>query len=187
MTISCFVWMSDKTQSMPPGNCDWARRVASVLCLFKCAVTTRVWTMDSSTLKWVVRIQKRMAQCNIHFLNKKIHRLIIASTTKKRYLCLQLQNLSKLFGYCMIFSIELLILFFHLSFLSPTLFLPLLFAAEKWQAVYTILEAFGNSSTSMNTNASRFSHVVSLDFDQAGQVASASIQVTHAGQQTHVW
>lgn len=49
--------------------------------------------------------------------------------------------------------------------------------AEKWQAVYTILEAFGNSATSMNTNASRFSHVVSLDFDQAGQVASASIQV----------
>lgn len=50
-------------------------------------------------------------------------------------------------------------------------------AAEKWQAVYTILEAFGNSSTAMNSNASRFSHVVSLDFDQAGQVASASIQV----------
>ncbi|XP_070827035.1 unconventional myosin-XVIIIa-like isoform X3 [Chaetodon trifascialis] len=51
-----------------------------------------------------------------------------------------------------------------------------IFSAEKWQAVYTILEAFGNSSTSMNTNASRFSHIVSLDFDQAGQVASASIQ-----------
>lgn len=51
--------------------------------------------------------------------------------------------------------------------------------AEKWQAVYTILEAFGSSSTSMNSNASRFSHVVSLDFDQAGQVASASIQVPH--------
>ncbi|KAM3615930.1 uncharacterized protein V6R79_009861 [Siganus canaliculatus] len=51
-----------------------------------------------------------------------------------------------------------------------------IFSAEKWQAVYTILEAFGNSSTSMNTNASRFSHVVSLDFDQAGQVSSASIQ-----------
>lgn len=48
---------------------------------------------------------------------------------------------------------------------------------EKWQAVYTILEAFGSSSTSMNSSASRFSHVVSLDFDQAGQVASASIQV----------
>uniref|UniRef100_A0A8D3AYU0 Myosin XVIIIAb n=1 Tax=Scophthalmus maximus TaxID=52904 RepID=A0A8D3AYU0_SCOMX len=51
-----------------------------------------------------------------------------------------------------------------------------IFSAEKWQAVYTILEAFGNSSTAMNTNASHFSHVVSLDFDQAGQVASASIQ-----------
>uniref|UniRef100_A0A3P8Y5C4 Myosin XVIIIAa n=1 Tax=Esox lucius TaxID=8010 RepID=A0A3P8Y5C4_ESOLU len=50
------------------------------------------------------------------------------------------------------------------------------FSAEKWQAVYTILEAFGNSSTSMNGNASHFSHIVSLDFDQAGQVASASIQ-----------
>uniref|UniRef100_A0A8C6PI20 Myosin XVIIIA n=1 Tax=Nothobranchius furzeri TaxID=105023 RepID=A0A8C6PI20_NOTFU len=51
-----------------------------------------------------------------------------------------------------------------------------IFSAEKWQAVYTILEAFGNSSSAMNTNASRFSHVVSLDLDQAGQVASASIQ-----------
>ncbi|KAM4590088.1 unconventional myosin-XVIIIa isoform 5-T5 [Fundulus diaphanus] len=51
-----------------------------------------------------------------------------------------------------------------------------IFSAEKWQAVYTILEAFGNCFTTMNTNASRFSHVVSLDFDQAGQVASASIQ-----------
>ncbi|XP_051521869.1 unconventional myosin-XVIIIa isoform X6 [Myxocyprinus asiaticus] len=51
-----------------------------------------------------------------------------------------------------------------------------IFTAEKWQAVYTVLEAFGNSATSMNTNASRFSQIVSLDFDQTGQVASASIQ-----------
>ena len=29
----------------------------------------------------------------------------------------------------------------------------------------------------MNGNASRFSHIVSLDFDQAGLVTSASIQV----------
>ncbi|XP_052463798.1 unconventional myosin-XVIIIa isoform X1 [Carassius gibelio] len=50
------------------------------------------------------------------------------------------------------------------------------FSAEKWQAVYTVLEAFGNCSTAMNVNASRFSHIVSLDFDQAGQVASASVQ-----------
>ncbi|XP_078081002.1 myosin-XVIIIa isoform X4 [Mustelus asterias] len=48
--------------------------------------------------------------------------------------------------------------------------------AEKWQAVYSVLEAFGNSTTSMNSNATRFSQIISLDFDQAGQVASASIQ-----------
>lgn len=53
----------------------------------------------------------------------------------------------------------------------------LLSVAEKWQAVYTVLEAFGNASTCMNGNASRFSHIVSLDFDQAGLVTSASIQV----------
>ncbi|XP_074969612.1 unconventional myosin-XVIIIa isoform X8 [Phalacrocorax aristotelis] len=50
------------------------------------------------------------------------------------------------------------------------------FSAEKWQALYTILEAFGNSSTGMNGNATRFSQIISLDFDQAGQVASASVQ-----------
>ncbi|PNJ34337.1 MYO18A isoform 3 [Pongo abelii] len=50
------------------------------------------------------------------------------------------------------------------------------FSAEKWQALYTLLEAFGNSPTIMNGNATRFSQILSLDFDQAGQVASASIQ-----------
>uniref|UniRef100_A0A3B5ANZ9 Unconventional myosin-XVIIIa-like n=1 Tax=Stegastes partitus TaxID=144197 RepID=A0A3B5ANZ9_9TELE len=50
------------------------------------------------------------------------------------------------------------------------------FSTEKWQAVYSVLEAFGNASTCMNGNASRFSHIVSLDFDQAGLVTSASIQ-----------
>ncbi|XP_075374140.1 unconventional myosin-XVIIIa isoform X8 [Mycteria americana] len=50
------------------------------------------------------------------------------------------------------------------------------FSAEKWQALYTVLEAFGNSSTGMNSNATRFSQIISLDFDQAGQVASASVQ-----------
>ncbi|NXE84241.1 MY18A protein, partial [Cochlearius cochlearius] len=43
------------------------------------------------------------------------------------------------------------------------------FSAEKWQALHTILEAFGNSSTGMNSNATRFSQIISLDFDQAGQ------------------
>ncbi|XP_061659456.1 unconventional myosin-XVIIIa-like [Syngnathoides biaculeatus] len=50
------------------------------------------------------------------------------------------------------------------------------FSMEKWQAVYTVLEAFGNASSCMNVNASRFSHVVALDFDQSGLVTSASIQ-----------
>uniref|UniRef100_A0A7N6A5L2 Myosin motor domain-containing protein n=1 Tax=Anabas testudineus TaxID=64144 RepID=A0A7N6A5L2_ANATE len=50
------------------------------------------------------------------------------------------------------------------------------FSTEKWQAVYTVLEAFGNASTCINGNASRFSHIVSLDFDQSGLVTSASIQ-----------
>lgn len=36
----------------------------------------------------------------------------------------------------------------------------------------------------MNSNATRFSQILSLDFDQAGQVASASIQVRgHSGYQ----
>uniref|UniRef100_A0A8C8X130 Myosin XVIIIA n=1 Tax=Panthera leo TaxID=9689 RepID=A0A8C8X130_PANLE len=56
------------------------------------------------------------------------------------------------------------------------------FSAEKWQALYSLLEAFGNSPTIMNGNATRFSQILSLDFDQAGQVASASIQVRgHSG------
>lgn len=58
-------------------------------------------------------------------------------------------------------------------------------AVEKWQALSTILEAFGNSPSAMNSNATRFSHILSLDFDQAGQVASASIQVsTQWGKET---
>ncbi|XP_032284329.1 unconventional myosin-XVIIIa isoform X7 [Phoca vitulina] len=50
------------------------------------------------------------------------------------------------------------------------------FSVEKGQALYSLLEAFGNSPTIMNGNATRFSQILSLDFDQAGQVASASIQ-----------
>ncbi|XP_043855816.1 unconventional myosin-XVIIIa isoform X6 [Dromiciops gliroides] len=50
------------------------------------------------------------------------------------------------------------------------------FSVEKWQALYTVLEAFGSSPTIMNGSATRFSQILSLDFDQAGQVASASVQ-----------
>lgn len=56
------------------------------------------------------------------------------------------------------------------------------FSVEKWQALSTLLEAFGNSPTIMNGSATRFSQILSLDFDQAGQVASASVQVRGTAQ-----
>ncbi|XP_012216903.2 unconventional myosin-XVIIIa isoform X2 [Linepithema humile] len=48
---------------------------------------------------------------------------------------------------------------------------------EKLNALFTVLEAFGNSRTHMNSNATRFTQLFSLDFDQSGQIASASLQV----------
>lgn len=52
---------------------------------------------------------------------------------------------------------------------------------EKLNAIWTLLEAFGNARTHMNVNATRFTHIFSLDFDQSGAIASASIQVTNHG------
>ncbi|XP_055903610.1 unconventional myosin-XVIIIa isoform X4 [Eupeodes corollae] len=52
-----------------------------------------------------------------------------------------------------------------------------LLTAEKVNAINTILEAFGNTKTSLNSNATRFTQILSLDFDQSGQIASASVQV----------
>ncbi|CAG9854343.1 unnamed protein product [Phyllotreta striolata] len=48
---------------------------------------------------------------------------------------------------------------------------------EKLSALWTVLESFGNCKTSMNTNATRFTHIFSLDFDQSGAISSASLQV----------
>ncbi|XP_065201687.1 unconventional myosin-XVIIIa isoform X3 [Planococcus citri] len=48
---------------------------------------------------------------------------------------------------------------------------------EKLNAIWTILEAFGNARTSLNNNATRFTHLFSLDFDHAGQIVSSSIQI----------
>ncbi|XP_034938214.1 unconventional myosin-XVIIIa [Chelonus insularis] len=48
---------------------------------------------------------------------------------------------------------------------------------EKVNALFTILEAFGNSRTHINSNATRFTQIFRLDFDQSGQIASASLQV----------
>ena len=51
-----------------------------------------------------------------------------------------------------------------------------LFTQEKVSAIFCLLEAFGNARTVMNSNASRFSQLVSLDFDNSGIIASVSIQ-----------
>uniref|UniRef100_T1J6E8 Myosin motor domain-containing protein n=1 Tax=Strigamia maritima TaxID=126957 RepID=T1J6E8_STRMM len=48
---------------------------------------------------------------------------------------------------------------------------------EKLNAISTLLEAFGNCRTIMNTNATRFTALFSLDFDHAGQINNASVQV----------
>jgi len=51
------------------------------------------------------------------------------------------------------------------------------FAVEKLNSISLLLEAFGNCRTALNGNATRFTNIFSLDFDQSGQIASASIQV----------
>ncbi|KAF7992526.1 hypothetical protein HCN44_004870 [Aphidius gifuensis] len=48
---------------------------------------------------------------------------------------------------------------------------------EKLNAIFTVLESFGNSRTHMNSNATRFTQIFSLDFDQSGQIASVSLQI----------
>ncbi|XP_017771630.1 PREDICTED: unconventional myosin-XVIIIa isoform X2 [Nicrophorus vespilloides] len=48
---------------------------------------------------------------------------------------------------------------------------------EKLSAIWNILESFGNCRTVMNGNATRFTQIFSLDFDQSGSIASASIQI----------
>ncbi|XP_047738816.1 unconventional myosin-XVIIIa-like, partial [Hyalella azteca] len=51
-----------------------------------------------------------------------------------------------------------------------------LLTVERLNAISTLLEAFGNSRTLLNTNATRFTQIFSLDYDHTGQIASASIQ-----------
>ncbi|XP_019760217.2 unconventional myosin-XVIIIa isoform X2 [Dendroctonus ponderosae] len=48
---------------------------------------------------------------------------------------------------------------------------------EKLTAMWTVLESFGNCKTVMNTNATRFTQIFSVDFDQGGAISSASIQI----------
>lgn len=47
---------------------------------------------------------------------------------------------------------------------------------DKLNAINILLEAFGNARTIMNTNATRFSSLFSLDYDSLGHIVSASIQ-----------
>uniref|UniRef100_A0A1I8PN10 Myosin motor domain-containing protein n=2 Tax=Stomoxys calcitrans TaxID=35570 RepID=A0A1I8PN10_STOCA len=49
--------------------------------------------------------------------------------------------------------------------------------AEKVNSINIILEAFGNTKTCLNSNATRMTQLLSLDVDQSGQIASASLQV----------
>ncbi|XP_033748343.1 unconventional myosin-XVIIIa-like isoform X3 [Pecten maximus] len=48
---------------------------------------------------------------------------------------------------------------------------------DKLHAVSTLLEAFGNSRTILNTNASRYAQLTTLDFDHSGQITSGSVQI----------
>ncbi|KAK7595346.1 hypothetical protein V9T40_013171 [Parthenolecanium corni] len=48
---------------------------------------------------------------------------------------------------------------------------------EKLNAIWTILESFGNAKTALNNNATRFTHLFSLDIDHSGQIVSASVQL----------
>lgn len=48
---------------------------------------------------------------------------------------------------------------------------------EKLQAAFTVLQAFGSVSTGHSRRASRFSMVISLDFNATGRVTAAQVQV----------
>lgn len=48
---------------------------------------------------------------------------------------------------------------------------------EKLRAINTLLECFGHCRTSLNTNATRYTVLFSLDFEHSGQIANASLQV----------
>lgn len=57
------------------------------------------------------------------------------------------------------------------------LFVTFCCAGEKLNAVTTLLEAFGNCRTAINTNATRFTKLFSIELDHSGQIISASVQV----------
>lgn len=64
-----------------------------------------------------------------------------------------------------------------INFTSPFFFFCGHFSDQKLEAIYSLLEAFGNVSTARNHNASRFTLLFSMDFDSAGLLTGASVQV----------
>ncbi|XP_031549200.1 unconventional myosin-XVIIIa-like [Actinia tenebrosa] len=47
---------------------------------------------------------------------------------------------------------------------------------QKFEGIFALLEAFGNASTHLNNNASRFTLLASLDFDSAGMLTCGALQ-----------
>lgn len=64
-----------------------------------------------------------------------------------------------------------------INVISPFFFFCWHFSDQKLEAIYALLEAFGNVSTARNHNASRFTLLFSVDFDSAGLLTGASVQV----------
>ena len=98
-----------------------------------------------------------------------LHYLVLAAGTVNKVLdpkSTRLCNTTSIFVLSVKFG-KILNLVFDLQILT----------IEKINALFTVLEAFGNSRTHMNSNATRFTQLFSLDFDQSGQIASASLQV----------
>lgn len=52
-----------------------------------------------------------------------------------------------------------------------------LLTVEKLNAINVVLESFGNARTCLNSNATRYTQIFGLDFDQSGQIAAANVQV----------
>ena len=51
------------------------------------------------------------------------------------------------------------------------------FAVEKIQAMFTVLGAFGSVTTGHSSSSTRFSMVLSLDFNATGRITAAHLQV----------
>lgn len=54
-------------------------------------------------------------------------------------------------------------------------------AVEKIRATFTLLRAFGSVSTGHSRSATRFTMVMSLDFNATGRVTAAQLQVRPLG------